>query len=64
MKYTNILWDWNGTLLDDVMISIDCVNVLLKKLNKKQNNIKTLSKDGGRITLKNRGYNNPWTFSI
>lgn len=35
MKYTNILWDWNGTLLDDVKISIDCVNVLLKKLNKK-----------------------------
>ena len=37
---------------------------LTKKLNKKQNNIKTLSKDSGRITLKNRGYNNPWTFSI
>ena len=34
MKYTHILWDWNGTLLDDVMISIDCVNVLLKKMNK------------------------------
>lgn len=40
MKYTNILWDWNGTLLDDVMISIDCVNVLLKKLNKKQTNLR------------------------
>ena len=32
MKYTHILWDWNGTLLDDVEISIDCVNVLLSQL--------------------------------
>lgn len=33
MKYTHILWDWNGTLLDDVAISIDCVNILLESLN-------------------------------
>ncbi|MGN0173875.1 MAG: HAD family hydrolase [Acutalibacteraceae bacterium] len=39
MKYTHILWDWNGTLLDDVMISIDCVNVLLKKMNKAETNL-------------------------
>ena len=28
-KYTDILWDFNGTLLDDVRIGIDSVNVLL-----------------------------------
>lgn len=39
MKYTHILWDWNGTLLDDVMISIDCVNILLEKLNKPKTNL-------------------------
>ena len=39
MKYTHILWDWNGTLLDDVGISIDCVNVLLKKLGKEPTNL-------------------------
>ena len=40
MKYTHILWDWNGTLLDDVGISIDCVNVLLKKLKKEPTDLK------------------------
>lgn len=30
-KYTDILWDFNGTLLDDVQIGIDSVNVLLEK---------------------------------
>lgn len=39
MKYTHILWDWNGTLLDDVLISIDCVNILLNKLNKPKTNL-------------------------
>lgn len=39
MKYTHILWDWNGTLLDDVMISIDCVNILLGKLGKEETNL-------------------------
>lgn len=40
MKYKNILWDWNGTLLDDVGISIDCVNVLLEKLKKEPTDLK------------------------
>lgn len=40
MKYTHILWDWNGTLLDDVGISIDCVNVLLEKLKKEPTDLK------------------------
>jgi len=26
-----IIWDWNGTLLDDVNYCVDCINVLLKK---------------------------------
>lgn len=39
MKYTHILWDWNGTLLDDVGISIDCVNILLNELGLKQTNL-------------------------
>lgn len=28
-----IIWDWNGTLLDDLDLSIDSVNVLLKERN-------------------------------
>lgn len=30
-KYKHILWDWNGTLLDDVNIVIDAMNKLLKR---------------------------------
>ncbi len=28
---STIIWDWNGTLLNDKQVSIDAVNVLLKK---------------------------------
>ena len=28
-----IVWDWNGTLLDDVDYCVDCINVLLHKRN-------------------------------
>jgi len=35
MKKSNlkkvIVWDWNGTLLDDVDYCVNCINVLLKK---------------------------------
>ena len=31
MKYTHIIWDFNGTILDDVSIGIESVNVLLRK---------------------------------
>lgn len=31
MKYKNIVWDWNGTLLDDVQISVDTINRMLRK---------------------------------
>lgn len=30
MKYTHIVWDFNGTLLNDVGAGIDAVNVMLK----------------------------------
>ena len=32
-KIKAIIWDWNGTLLNDVNICIDCINVLLQKRN-------------------------------
>ena len=31
MKYDCIVWDFNGTIMDDVQIGIESVNVLLKK---------------------------------
>lgn len=31
MKYTHIIWDFNGTVLDDLCVCIDSVNVLLEK---------------------------------
>ena len=30
-KYTHIIWDWNGTLLDDLHFSIKSINTLLVK---------------------------------
>ena len=29
-----IIWDWNGTLLDDTRVCIDCMNILLTNRNK------------------------------
>lgn len=29
--YTHVIWDFNGTILDDVTLGIDCVNVMLAK---------------------------------
>ncbi len=31
---TTIFWDWNGTLLDDIQICIDSINIMLKKRKK------------------------------
>lgn len=31
MKFKNILWDWNGTLMDDVGVSLNAVNIMLEK---------------------------------
>jgi len=30
-KYTHVIWDWNGTLLDDVAWSMTSINIMLKK---------------------------------
>ena len=31
MEITTLIWDWNGTLINDVDICVDCINVLLEK---------------------------------
>ena len=31
MEYRHIIWDWNGTLLDDVWLGVASVNVLLER---------------------------------
>ena len=33
MNYTTIAWDWNGTLLNDAHICMECVNDMLRKRN-------------------------------
>lgn len=33
-KYTHLIWDWNGTLQDDVWLCIDIMNGLLQKRRK------------------------------
>lgn len=38
-KYDNIIWDWNGTLIDDVEASLDAVNDLLTRKNMSHINI-------------------------
>ncbi len=30
LPYTHILWDWNGTLMDDIHLCIDCTNIILR----------------------------------
>ena len=32
-KYTNIVWDWNGTLLDDIELCFETINTLLTSRN-------------------------------
>ena len=31
MKPSLVLWDWNGTLLDDVALCVDALNRLLRR---------------------------------
>lgn len=31
MKYSYILWDWNGTLLDDTQAALDTLNIMLAR---------------------------------
>ena len=35
-KYNTIIWDWNGTLLNDMWLCIEVVNGILKKRNGRQ----------------------------
>ena len=30
-KYTHIIWDWNGTLLDDAWLCVDVMNGMLEE---------------------------------
>jgi phosphoglycolate phosphatase len=32
-KYKHIIWDWNGTLLDDVALCVEIINAVLEKRN-------------------------------
>jgi len=34
-KYTHLVWDFNGTILDDIALCIRCVNTMLEKRNMK-----------------------------
>jgi len=33
MRYQHIIWDWNGTLIDDVWLCVDVLNTLLSRRN-------------------------------
>ena len=30
-KYKHVIWDWNGTIFNDVKIGVDIINILLKE---------------------------------
>lgn len=36
MKYDLVIWDFNGTVCDDVQIGIDCINIVLERRNMKK----------------------------
>ena len=40
-KINLIVWDWNGTLINDVALSLDCMNELLDKYGLKRIGLKT-----------------------
>ena len=31
MKYKNIIWDWNGTILNDAPVAFEATNILLER---------------------------------
>jgi len=33
IKYKHVIWDWNGTLIDDVWLAVETMNKMLKKRN-------------------------------
>ena len=36
MKYKQIIWDFNGTILDDVALTLEATNLLLSRHGKRQ----------------------------
>ena len=40
-QYKHILWDWNGTLLDDSWLCVEVLNDLLKEQGKDPISLKT-----------------------
>ncbi len=38
-KYKHIIWDWNGTLFNDVWLCVEVLNGVLKKWGKKQTDL-------------------------
>ena len=40
MKYKHIIWDWNGTLVDDSSLCVDILNELLDEYGKKNISLK------------------------
>ena len=34
LKYSHILWDWNGTLLNDSWLCVEVLNILLEEIDK------------------------------
>jgi len=44
MKYKHIIWDWNGTLLDDAWLCVEVLNYILKKRGRKTTGIDTYRK--------------------
>jgi phosphoglycolate phosphatase len=43
MKITHLLWDWNGTLLDDIEVCLQAINSILR-----EEDIPEINKDGYR----------------
>ena len=39
-KYKHIIWDWNGTIINDVDLCVELINWLLK-----EKNLKTITKE-------------------
>ena len=44
MKYKHIIWDWNGTLVDDTWLFVDIMNGVLKNRNLNRINLSPISK--------------------
>lgn len=40
-KYKHIIWDWNGTLIDDAWLCVDIINSILEKYGKPQLTLET-----------------------